>query len=204
MSVLQRLLLMICVNVILGVVSFSLAAEESKEMGLTASFESQRRSIEDVYKARSMGIDYFDHGQYEEAYPLLMTAALHGLKRAQARLGYMHLYGFGPAEKDARYALGWLGVAADGLTEAKIRKVFRDVWKKVPKANRPAVQKLIDKYIASYGTKVNDVKCMRVNKRGSQIRVVECFIEDPDGRLVTDELDRAGRDLIPGSFQIPQ
>ena len=95
-------------------------------------------------------------------------------------------------------------MAADGLTEDKIRKVVQDGWKKVPKANRPAVQKLIDKYIASYGTKVNDVKCVRVNRRGSRIRVVECLIEDPDGRLVSDMLDRAGRYLIPGSFQIPQ
>lgn len=163
-----------------------------------ASVESQVGAIMKVYRSRSEGARLYDARDYDGAYPHLMNAAMHGLKDSQARLGFMHLSGLGPAKKDARLAVGWLGVAADGTTRPDIRKVFKDVYGKIPQAHRTGFDRVIDKFVAAYGSAANDVKCRRVNRKGSKIRVLNCLIADPDGYLVADSLERVARELMPG------
>jgi hypothetical protein len=151
----------------------------------------------EVYKARALGASLYRDKKYDEAYPYLMTAATHGFKTAQAQLGYMHLGGLGNAKKDTRYAIGWLGVAAEGETDPDIKKLFDDLWKKIPAEQAPAYQKLVDSFVAKYGAAANNVKCARVNKAGSHIRKLRCMIYDPDGRSISDALDDVERTL-PG------
>ena len=163
--------------------------------------------IHDIYKARALGMKLYGEEKYDEAYPPLMTAATHGLKRAQAQLGIMHLRGLGGAKKDTRYAIGWLGVAADGKSEPAIKKYFEEIWEKIPSENVPAYEKLVDQFVANYGTDANDVNCRRTRNPGSKIRSMRCMITDEDGRVVTDMIDEvtrglsgSGIDSIGGAF----
>ena len=166
---------------------------EAIEDGLLSTSE-----IYDIYQAREAGMRLYGEKKYDEAFPHLMTAATHGLKKAQAQLGFMHLHGLGSAKKDTRYAVGWLGVAADGLSEAAIDKYFKSIWDQIPEENVPAYQAVVNTFVAKYGTEANNVECYRANKVGSKIRTVRCDITDPDGRLVSDLIDEMGRDADIG------
>lgn len=170
-------------------------SDESLDQAPEAAPEDEPLSPKEIYEARRLGLQLISEKKYEEAYPHLLTAARHGFKRPQAQLGFLHLNGLGDAKKDTRYAIGWLGVAADGLTERPIRKYFKDIWKKIPQEHVPAYQKLVDSFVAKYGTEANDIRCKRVNKRASKIRVVRCELTDPSGALIRDELEDAYRDM---------
>ncbi len=145
-----------------------------------------RRAAEKVYKARSEGMRLYADEKYDEAYPHLMLAAQSGLKFPQAQLGFMHVSGLGPAAKDPRLAIGWLGVASAGKTDPSIRKFYKKLLKSVPKDKHPGFQRIVDKFVTNYGTAVNNVQCARVNKAASHIRTLQCTIRDPDGRIVSD------------------
>ncbi len=168
-------------------------SDESPDRAAESAPEDQTLSPDQIYEARRLGLQLYSEKKYQEAYPHLMTAAKHGFKRPQAQLGFMHLSGLGNTKKDTRYAIGWLGVAADGLTERPIEKYFNDIWRKIPQEHVPGYQKLVDSFVANYGTDANDIKCERVNKRGSKIRQVRCELTDPNGRPIRDELEDAFR-----------
>lgn len=175
------------------------ATQESTEL----TVEQQRLQAEALYKARSMGAKLYAAKNYEEALPHLTLAAQNGFKTAQAQLGYMHAAGLGGAKKDARYAIGWLGVAADGVSDPDIKKFFKQTWNKIPKEHRPAYQDLVDTFIVKFGAEAHNVKCNRTNKSGSKIRSLQCMIYDPDGRLVTDTLEEVERGNLGNSTYQP-
>jgi hypothetical protein len=171
------------------------AAAEPGEM----TVEALRLQAEALYKARATGAKLYADKQYEEALPHLTLAAQNGFKTAQAQLGFMHAAGLGGAKQDSRYAIGWLGVAADGVTDPDIKKFFKESWNKIPKEHRPAYQGVVDTFISKYGAEVHNVKCARTNKPGSKIRALQCMIYDPDGRLVTDTLAEVERGNLGNS-----
>lgn len=105
----------------------------------------------------------------------------------------MHLNGLGNAKKDTRDAVGWLGVAADGQAPRDIEKVFAAVWERIPEDSQPGYQKLVDAFIARYGTKANDVVCRRVNSPGSKVRQTRCMLTDRNGSVLTDQMEDANR-----------
>ncbi len=155
--------------------------------------ESQRRAAVALYRSREKGLKLYAEKKYEEAFPHLMAAAKGGFKMPQAQLGFMHLQGLGGAKKDTRFALGWLGVAADGVTDPSIRNYFNDIWERIPAENQPAYKELVGNFVAKYGADTNDVKCQQVNKVASKIKQLRCMITDPDGRVITDMRDDADR-----------
>lgn len=155
-----------------------------------------RERADDLYQARRDGLSLFADNKFDEAYPLLLEAARGGFKQPQARLGFMHINGLGGAKKDSRYALGWLGVAADGRTEPSIKKMFNDVWKRIPEEHQGSYQKVIDQFVDRYGMDATGMKCRRVNRQGSKIRVLNCTLTDPDGALLTDQWDEANRSQL--------
>ncbi|MAV24569.1 MAG: hypothetical protein CMQ05_00430 [Gammaproteobacteria bacterium] len=172
---------------------FYAAADEAAEPVTMGDF---RERADDLYQARRDGLSLFADNKFDEAYPLLLEAARGGFKQPQARLGFMHINGLGGAKKDSRYALGWLGVAADGRTEPSIKKMFNDVWKRIPEEHQGSYQKVIDQFVDRYGMDATGMKCRRVNRQGSKIRVLNCTLTDPDGALLTDQWDEANRSQL--------
>jgi hypothetical protein len=152
------------------------------------------QDVYEVYKARSLGTSLYSAKEYAEAYPHLLIAAKHGLKQAQAQVGFMHLHGLGEAKKDTRLAVGWLGVAAEGTSPREIDEVFDSLWERIPDDNRDSYEKLVDAFIARYGADANGVACRRVHKVGSQIREVRCMLTDRDGRELSDQINDSRAD----------
>jgi hypothetical protein len=172
--------------VLLVASAWSFAASSDAE---DKSVGGQRLDAAAVYSARTTGLKLYDEKKYEEAFPHLMIAAKRGFKMPQAQLGFMHQQGLGGAKKDTRYAVGWLGVAASGTTEPSIKNYFDNIWDKIPAEHQGSYEKLVGSFVDKYGAEANDVKCQRVNRPGSQIRVLRCQMLDPDGRILTDTLE---------------
>ena len=151
-------------------------AEEPERKGPTAM---------EIYEANYQGGILYREERYEEAYPLLLLAAQHGLKPAQARVGSMHLHGLGEAEKDPRLIIGWLGVASSGKTDKAFKKVFNEAWDQVPEAQRPNYEKLIDVFAKRYGSQAHGVKCKNVRHFSGQAGMqFSCeFTDDRYGKV---------------------
>ena len=151
-----------------------------------------------MYKARELGTLLFGKRKYAEALPHIMTAATHGLRKSQAQLGFMHLHGLGNAKKDTRYAVGWLGVAAEGKSTPEIQHYFEDIWALIPDENVPSYEALVATFVAKFGTEAHNVICRRVNDSGSKITKLRCTLTPADGWLVSDAIDEAHRELYFG------
>ena len=194
-SLIPRTLLITSIVFCAALVLHAQTARAADSTGETADEDRPLNTGEiiEVYKERELGMRLYGQQKYEEAFPHLMAAATRGLKRPQAQVGVMHLNGLGNTKKDTRYAIGWLGVAADGTADSNIKKYFKDIWKQIPEENIPAYESVVDTFVARYGTKANNVVCKRERRVGSRIRDVRCTITDPDGRVVSDMLDEAGR-----------
>ena len=194
-SIFPRILLATSIVLCAASVIYAQTTRAAAQDGEAADDDQPLTTVEimEVYKESELGMRLYGEKKYEEAFPHLMAAAVHGLKRPQAQVGVMHLNGLGPAKKDTRYAIGWLGVAADGLADPSIEKYFKDIWKQIPEENVPAYESVINTFVARYGTRANNVNCKRVNRVGSKIREVRCMMTDPNGREVTDMMDEIGR-----------
>lgn len=142
-------------------------------------------TVEQVYEAMSKGMAAFAENSFDEAFPLLTTAAKRGLPQAQARVGYMYLAGKG-VKRDGRHAIGWLGVAANSSDDAEIRKTFDDAWKKIPPELVPQYQKLVDMFVARYGVASQGVKCSLEKQLGTAVRTQRCLLTAADGEVVRD------------------
>jgi hypothetical protein len=194
-SIFPRILLATSIVLCAASVIYAQTARAAAQATETADDDRPLTTAEimEVYKESELGMRLYGEKKYDEAFPHLMVAAVRGLKRPQAQVGVMHLHGLGPAKKDTRYAIGWLGVAADGLAHPPIEKYFKDIWKQIPEENVPAYESVINTFVARYGTKANNVNCKRVRRVGSKIREVRCMMTDPNGREVTDMMDEIGR-----------
>lgn len=184
-----------CALSLVGTMHHANAAEERVDDaadGLTSE------EIFEVYKARDLGMNLYAEKKYDEAFPQLMIAATHGLKKAQAQVGVMHLHGLGNVKKDTRFAFGWIGVAAEGRSEREIEKYFKDLWKQIPKEHKASYETVVDRFIEIYGTDATNVDCVHVNAPGSQIRQLQCMLTNSDGRAVSDALRDAARDAEIG------
>ncbi len=110
----------------------------------------------------------------------MLDAAKHGLKLSQARVGYLYLTGLGDVPRDSEAAIGWLGVAAEGQSNAEIRNYYAELKAQVPEALLPKMAATVVSYEAAYGTKVNRVNCNRRRPTGSHVKGLRCRFKDAD------------------------
>ena len=131
-----------------------------------------------IYESNFQGRILFRAEQYEEAYEHLVVPAMFGIKTAQAQIGIMHMHGLGGLEADPTMIIGWLGVATEGFTDRKYKQAFKDAWDQVPDGQRPAYQRVIDRFVSIYGSKTHGVKCSRKKHFRSRVAEFDCFFED--------------------------
>ena len=132
----------------------------------------------EIYSANYQGRILYGEEKYAEAYPLLMLAAQHGLKTAQAQIGILHLNGLGGAQKDPAMIVGWLGTASDGYTDRKFKQSFEEVWDQLPENLRPRMERIKQAFIEHYGADAHGVKCSRKKHFRSTVAKFECFFDD--------------------------
>lgn len=140
-------------------------------------FELTPTDFERVYSDRRSGTYYFNIGDYEKAYPLLLVAAKNGFKGAQARVGFILIHGLGNVPKSNIRGVGWLGVASDGETAPTYRNYFRKLWKEIPPEHLPMMTEVVDKYRAKFGSDELQVSCDLRSPTKSHIRQLYCSFE---------------------------
>lgn len=137
-----------------------------------------QQEIEDTYRAKKQGEHLYRGGKYKEAVQFLEFAAQRGFKHAQSQLGSIYVNGLGDVERDVVQGVGWLGVAASGESDAKIRDLFDDVWKNLPKAHQEKLQGVIDKFKEMYDGSRTRVSCGLDQRAGTNTRVLRCKFQD--------------------------
>ena len=118
--------------------------------------------------------------KYAEALEYLEIAAKGGMKRSQAQLGAILLGMTGTDEvpRDNTRGVGWLGVAAHGNTEPAYRKTYEDVYNAIKPSQHPMIDKLVDGYIAKYGTDATKVSCEQTRRAGTRMSRLICTFDD--------------------------
>ena len=170
--------------------------------------------ISEVYHARRQGGWLYKRGRYEEAFPLLLTAAKRGFKFAQARVGFLYQQGCPPwgdasrepcewggpgGRSNADPAIGWLALAAKPPTMPEIRGHFKKLWERIPAQHHAHFDAVIADYERRYGTKVNRVGCDRSHKAGTYIKHLTCRFLDEQvftGQDIGDLLDETTSAVI--------
>lgn len=163
--------------------------EGERVTGLTAS---ERREI---YEQLVHGRRLYSNSEYERAFPFLLNTARYGFKGSQARVGYIFLKGLGQVPRDARYAVGWLGVAASGNTEPEIENFFNHLWRRIPERYVPQFEEVVEQFESRYGEDATDVTCELRRPAGSHIKSLACFFNDDltveQSRLINEMLSEA-------------
>jgi hypothetical protein len=131
-----------------------------------------------LYTAHGRGAALYRQKRYAEARPYIEAAAAQGFKMSQFRLAYMYRRSLGGIKFDGNASLGWLGVAADGRTAPQIRRVFRQVWTRVPETRRPEAEALIASYVVKYGSDENRLACIMRRHASSYIKQMGCHFKD--------------------------
>ena len=158
---------------------------------------SQRESeyyVRSVHASNRMGDRLYRLRKYREAFPHLEAAAKGGFKLAQARLGFIFLHGLNVVEKNyenLETGIGWLGVAADGVTHPEIRNYYKTVWKSMDEKWQPYMTQVVEAFIASYGSESNGVSCESARRAGSHIARMRCRF-DVESDWTAQDIENAG------------
>ena len=118
--------------------------------------------------------------KYAEAVEYLEIAAKGGMKRSQAQLGaiLLGMTGTNDVTRDPTRGVGWLGVAAHGVTEPAYKKEYERVYNAITPAQHPMIDKLVDGYIAKYGTEATKVSCEQTRRAGTRMSRLICSFDD--------------------------
>ena len=118
--------------------------------------------------------------KYAEAVEHLEIAAKGGMKRSQAQLGaiLLGMTGTNDVPRDPTRGVGWLGVAAHGVTEPAYRKEYQRVYNAISEAQHPMIDKLVDTYVAKYGQEATRVSCEQTRRAGSNVSRLICSFDD--------------------------
>ena len=143
------------------------------ERGKVPSYER----VFQIYESRRKGAWLYKQGRYEEAFPHLLAAAQSGFKFAQARVGFLYQQGLGTPQ-DPYAAVGWLGLAAEGISHPEIKNHFRNLWERIPEDYEPSLEAVIDEYREKYSAKANRVGCDMSHKAGTYIKSLTCRFMD--------------------------
>jgi|TARA_Y100000310_G_scaffold58867_1_gene54188 hypothetical protein len=120
----------------------------------------------------------YRQGKFAEAFPYLQSAAENGFKFAQARISYIYQLGLGGVPRDARAAIGWIGVAASRTTAPQIRDYFKKFMDQIPQEQMPQVSEIVEEYRARYGSKAAGLFCKNARLAGTHISRLKCDFKD--------------------------
>ncbi len=145
--------------------------------------EGRRDKINPIRMARvrsdnGRGSRLYRHGKYGEAFPYLYSAAENGFKLAQARISYIYQLGLGGVPRDAKAAIGWIGVAASPTTAPQIRNYFKKFMDHIPEKHMPQVSEIVEEYTARYGSKSVGLFCKNARLAGTHISRLKCDFKD--------------------------
>ena len=130
--------------------------------------------IENTYRAQTQGRQLFRAKKYEEAIPYLEFAAQRGFKQAQVRLGEIYVKGLGGVEADLVQGVGWLGVAASGESDARIRQLYESVRENIPAQHNEAIDKIVEQYRSNFDGSRTRVVCEMVQRAGTHRKMMRC------------------------------
>ena len=103
------------------------------------------------------GLNFYSQARFEDAYPLIWSAARRGLKKAQYTLGLMYVKGEF-VEQDLVKGAAWLGVS----TETRVAEwvdTFHSITSALDETQRTAARDKLGKYIEYYGMEAQGISC---------------------------------------------
>jgi len=134
--------------------------------------------IENTYRAQTKGTQLFLAKKYAEAIPHLEFAAQRGFKDAQVRLGEIYVNGMGEVKQDLAQGVGWLGVAASGESEPRIRQLYAKVRESLPAEHAEAIDRIVEQYKRNFDGRRTRVVCEMVQRAGTHGKVMRCRYMD--------------------------
>ncbi len=137
-----------------------------------------QEEIENTYRAKNQGEQLYRSEKYEEAIPYLKFAAERGFKEPQAQLGSIYVNGLGGVKQDLAQGVGWLGVAASGKSKPEIKKLYKQVRKKIPKEHDEAIDGIVDRFTRTYDGHLTRVVCEMTQRAGTNTKVLRCRFLD--------------------------
>ena len=155
--------------------------------------------ITHIHNAHREGGRLYSQKRYKEAFPYLLEAAQQGFKTSQFRLAYLYRTGLG-APYDPTAAIGWLGVSARGQGTPEMKRVYREIWERVPLAMQDEFLAIVDQYVEQYGNETNRTACRMTRKAGTYVKRMTC--EFVDERLYAD-YETLLEDLSPDTAAAP-
>jgi hypothetical protein len=135
------------------------------------------------------GARLYRQKRYREAYPYLLSAAQAGFKMSQARVSYIYQKGLGGVDRNGVAAIGWLGVAASGVTSPEIRNYYKAAMNNVPDDRLETVEKIVAAYTAEFGSDKTGITCANERQAGTHISRMKCDHKDEWRR---DDIDIDG------------
>lgn len=152
-----------CALVLATTVSFTANAQERIKEGI---WETEYNNMVEN------GLYALNAKNYEKAFEKLTTAAEMGSKEAQFYLAQMYLNGWG---MDPDYKLGWmwLNVALEQRTP-DWRDAERAIERALPDDFKKAMEPFVAEHIAQYGAEAKDLRCIKRNRIGSNIKDIIC------------------------------
>ena len=130
--------------------------------------------IENTYRAQTQGRQLFRAEKYQEAIPYLEFAAQRGFKQAQVRLGEIYVKGLGGVEPDLVQGVGWLGVAASGESDPRIRQLYQSVRENIPAEHNETLDKIVEQYTHNFDGRRTRVVCEMVQRAGTHGKMMLC------------------------------
>lgn len=124
------------------------------------------------------GARLYRQKRYREAYPLLLSAAENGFKYAQARVSYIYQRGLGGVTRDARAAIGWLGVAASPVTAPEIRDYYLRFMEAIPEELRSLADQIVVEYREKYDSNAMGLHCQHERQAGTHVARLKCEFEE--------------------------
>ena len=132
----------------------------------------------EVYAISDYGLQLYEEQRYAGALSHLTIAARYGFKLAQASLGDIHLHGRGGVPRDLAAGLGWLGVAAEPPTLARVEDYYQQVLAQLPAEQASQARTLVVRYRARYAASENGVAC---EVFGAVVEELRCrFVDDTE------------------------
>ena len=136
--------------------------------------------IENTYRAQTQGRQLYRAKKYKEAIPYLEFAAQRGFKQAQMRLGEIYVSGLGDVEQDIAQGVGWLGVAASGESDPRIRQRYKDVREAIPAEHHETLDRIVEQYTSNFDGQKTRVVCEMVSRAGTRSKLMRCRYLDED------------------------
>lgn len=133
-----------------------------------------QQEIENTYRAQTQGRQLFRAKKYEEAIPYLEFAAQRGFKQAQVRLGEIYVKGLGGVKADLVQGVGWLGVAASGESDPRIRQLYNSVRESIPPEHNETIEKIVEQYTSNFDGSRTRVICEMVDRAGTHGKMMRC------------------------------